>query len=47
MKGKKKIQQVKKQPKTIAKDIVNDRQPMLMVVCGETGVGKTYPVTAI
>jgi hypothetical protein len=42
MKGKKKIQKIKKQPKAIAKCIVNDRQPMLMVVCGETGVGKTY-----
>lgn len=37
MKGEKKLQ--KKQPNVT---VINDRQPMLMVVVGETGVGKTY-----
>lgn len=32
----------KKQRKNTTQKKVNDRQPMLMVVCGETGVGKTY-----
>jgi hypothetical protein len=46
MKEKKKVQRIKKQHKIslveLTKKLISDRQPMLMVVCGETGVGKTY-----
>ncbi|MEQ8624385.1 MAG: hypothetical protein RJQ00_06010 [Vicingaceae bacterium] len=39
---KKRKNQLMKQPKTTSSKRIKDRQPMLMVVCGETGVGKTY-----
>ena len=31
-----------KRTNLVKKSNVPDRQPMLMIVCGETGVGKTY-----
>ena len=37
-----KKQKLQKQQRKSIVTQVNDRQPMLMVVCGETGVGKTY-----
>lgn len=42
MKGRRKNKKAKKQPDTVLTKEMVDRQPMLMVVCGETGVGKTY-----
>ena len=42
MKRREKKKKLRRQPEITASKSIADRQPMLMVVCGETGVGKTY-----